>query len=162
MSIARALLPLLVVSVVAACGPKPKPASPLTAQPAAPHEAGTAVAPPPPPAGIATHHEASESLRLCSWNMEKLGHGSKDYAALARVLEDYCDASVVIEVMQKGGDHPGYEALLNALGNSWTGLVTDAPRPRTTSGNSEFYAVVWRDGALTECEGGERPALRRR
>lgn len=93
-------------------------------------------------------------LRLCSWNLKKLGHGdAKDYPTIAAILDSECDAAVVIEVMQKGGTHPGYDALLDALGRSWSGLVTDRPRPNTTSGNSEFYAVVWRASALDTCEG---------
>jgi len=93
-------------------------------------------------------------LRLCSWNVKKLGHGStKNYEATASVLEDHCDASVIVEVMQKGGTHPGYEDLMAALGSGWTGVVTEEPRPNTTDGYAEFYAVVWRTGVLSQCEG---------
>lgn len=105
-------------------------------------------------AGHPSHTVHPEALRLCSWNIKKLGHGqAKDYDAVAAVLESSCDASVVLEIMQKQGEAPGYTQLLDALGAGWTGLITSAPRPNTTSANSEFYAIVWRVEHLEQCSG---------
>jgi endonuclease/exonuclease/phosphatase family metal-dependent hydrolase len=93
-------------------------------------------------------------LRVGGWNMKKLGHGtSKDVARLAQVVESHFDVVAVIEAMQKGGGHPGYDALLAQLGDGWDGMVTDDPRPNTTSGNAEFYAVVYRVAAARPCDG---------
>lgn len=99
--------------------------------------------------------EAKEySVRLGSWNVKKLGHGGKkDYAKLASVIDKNFDILAIIEVMQKGGEHPGYEALMNALGAAWTGQVTDTPRPATASGDAEYYAIIWRASTLRPCAG---------
>jgi hypothetical protein len=71
-------------------------------------------------------------LRLGEWNLKKLRHGdSTDFPGVAEVIEAHFDMMVVIEVMQKGGTHPGYDSLMSALGTGWTGVVTDEPRPNT-------------------------------
>lgn len=94
------------------------------------------------------------SMRLCSWNVRKLGHGATtDFGAVAGIVEGECDAAVVLEVMQKNGEHPGYAMLSDALGPEWAGVVTETPRPNTTSANSEFYAMVWRTTVLAQCQG---------
>ena len=63
---------------------------------------------------------ASEVLRLGSWNIKKLGHGSaKDYPLVAKIIEDNFDIMGVVEVMQKGGGHPGYDSLISQLGAEW-------------------------------------------
>ena len=94
------------------------------------------------------------SIRLGSWNLKKLGHSStKDYDAIARVIEKNLDIMAVIEVMQKHEGHPGYDALMAQLGPGWTGQVTDRPRPATSSGNSEFYAIIWRKSEVRACSG---------
>ncbi|MFC1896614.1 SH3 domain-containing protein [Thermodesulfobacteriota bacterium] len=96
--------------------------------------------------------ETGRVIRLGSWNIKKLGHGSsKDYALLAQVIGSNFDVLAVVEVMQKQGGHPGYDALLSALGPDWDGLVTDSPRPNTGAGHSEFYAVLYRQGLLRPC-----------
>lgn len=93
-------------------------------------------------------------LRLCGWNIERLGHkNGKDYPLVRRIIEDHCDAAVLLEVMQKHGAAGGYARLREQLGPSWTGLLTKTPRPNTNSGNSEFYAIVYRRGALETCDG---------
>ena len=93
-------------------------------------------------------------LRLGGWNVKKLGHGSrKDFARVAEVIEENFDIVAVVEVMQKGGAHPGYDALIAQLGAGWDGMVTGAPRPNTTSGNAEFYAVVYRAQMIDPCAG---------
>jgi hypothetical protein len=95
-----------------------------------------------------------ELLRLGGWNVKKLGHGSgKDFVRVAEVIDEHFDIVAVVEVMQKGGAHPGYDALLAQLGAGWDGLVTSAPRPNTTSGNAEFYAVVYRAQRIDPCDG---------
>ena len=40
-----------------------------------------------------------------------------------------------------------------ALGAKWRGVVTKRPRPDTTSGSAEFYAVVWRTERAALCDG---------
>jgi len=85
----------------------------------------------------------SNAIRIGTWNMKKLGHGStKDFALLT-----------VIEVMQKQGGHAGYDTLLARLGSAWAGMVTESPRPRTGSGNAEFYAVLYRPNRVEPCAG---------
>lgn len=101
--------------------------------------------PPPAPEG---------KIRLCGWNIERLGHeNGKDYQLVGRIIEDHCDAAVLVEVMQKKGAAGGYTELRTKLGPGWTGLITKTPRPNSSSGNSEFYAVVYRFGALETCKG---------
>ena len=93
-------------------------------------------------------------LRLGSWNMKKLGHGSsKDYRLVAQIIESNFDILAMIEVMQKGQRHPGYDSVVTRLGTGWTGIITDHPRPNTTSGNAEFYAVVYRNALVRSVTG---------
>lgn len=94
-------------------------------------------------------------LRLGTWNIKKLGHGtSKDYSMVAGVIDENFDILTLIEVMQKGQGHPGYDALLQELGGSWTGVITETPRPATTAGDAEFYAVLDRPAAVRPCADG--------
>lgn len=98
-------------------------------------------------------------IRMGSWNIKKLGHGSsKNYPLVASIIDDNFDVLAIVEVMQNGGGHPGYEALLSGLGANWVGVITDTPRPNTSSGNAEFYAVVYRKGHAKLCDGW--PGLR--
>ncbi len=93
-------------------------------------------------------------LRLGGWNIKKLGHGSsKDFARVAEVIEENFDVIAVVEVMQKGGARPGYDSLASQLGPDWAGVVTTSPRPNTTSGNAEFYAVFYRADRIDACAG---------
>lgn len=93
-------------------------------------------------------------IRLGAWNIKKLGHGSsKDYPTVAGIINDNFDIVAVIEVMQKTLTHPGYDSLLAALGSGWFGMVTDLPRPNTTSGNSEYYAIIYRISHIRPCTG---------
>jgi hypothetical protein len=72
-------------------------------------------------------------------HIKKLGHGSnKDYEKVANIIEGNFDILTVIEVMQKGGDHPGYDDLMQALGAEWAGTITDSPRPNTNAGDADF------------------------
>lgn len=97
-------------------------------------------------------------LRLGTWNVKKLGHGtSKNYSMLAGVINENFDVLTLIEVMQKGQGHPGYDALLQELGGSWAGVITETPRPSTAAGDAEFYAILYRPSAIRPCVDG--PAL---
>jgi hypothetical protein len=97
-------------------------------------------------------------LRLGTWNVKKLGHGSsKDYSTIAGVINENFDILTLIEVMQKGQGHPGYDALLQELGGSWVGVISETPRPSTNAGDAEFYAILYRPLAVRPCADG--PAL---
>ena len=98
--------------------------------------------------------QTGEIIRLGTWNIKKLGHGdSKDYPLVAQIIESHFDILAVVEVMQKGRQHPGYEALMTALGNGWSGLITNSPRPNTGAGHAEFYAVAYRNALVRPCTG---------
>lgn len=91
-------------------------------------------------------------LRLGAWNIKKLGHGfAKDFGRVGQIIESNFDIMAVVEVMEKGGGHPGYDALIVALGTGWAGIVTAEPRPNTTSGSAEFYAIVYRPDVVSPC-----------
>lgn len=93
-------------------------------------------------------------IRLGTWNIKKLGHGAtKDYSAVAAVINDHFDVLTVIEVMQKSRGHPGYDAIIQALGPSWAGMITSTPRPNTGAGDAEFYAILYRPTILSPCVG---------
>lgn len=93
-------------------------------------------------------------IRVGSWNIKKLGHGSnKDYPAVARIIAQNFDVLAIIEVMQKAGGHPGYDTLITELGQHWSGIVTESPRPRTSSGSAEFYAILYRTETVRTCSG---------
>lgn len=103
---------------------------------------------------LATAAEAENSIRIGGWNIKKLGHGTaKDYGLIRSIIEANFDVMGVIEVMQKGGMHPGYDALMNTLGPGWAGQVTVSPRPKTNSGSAEFYAVIYRSPQVRLCDG---------
>jgi len=102
---------------------------------------------------------APELLRLGGWNVKKLGHGtSKDIPLVASIINANFDIVAIVEVMQKAGGHPGYDSLVAQLGSNWPGMVTATPRPNTTSGNAEFYAVLYRTQRIEPC--GGRTSLR--
>ncbi len=103
---------------------------------------------------IANAAQTGEIIRMGTWNIKKLGHGdSKDYPLVAQIIESHFDILAVVEVMQKGQQHPGYEALMSALGNGWSGLITVSPRPNTRAGHAEFYAVAYRNALVRPCTG---------
>lgn len=105
-------------------------------------------------AQIVAAAESGQIIRVGSWNIKKLGHGTKkDYQKVAQIISTHFDLVCVIEVMQKERGHPGYDDLLNELGSTWTGLVTDSPRPNTTSGSAEYYAILYRDTVIEPCAG---------
>ncbi|HKO91683.1 MAG TPA: endonuclease/exonuclease/phosphatase family protein [Polyangiaceae bacterium] len=128
---------------VIGCGGTPAPGVPVAPAP------GVPVAPAPAPRAVA----ARAALRLCTWNIAKLGHRQgKDFRVLGSVLEQNCDLAAILEVMQKGGRHPGYERLREVLGAGWTGTVTASPRPNHGAGHAEFYAALWRPEKVAWCE----------
>ena len=93
-------------------------------------------------------------IRLGSWNIKKLGHGSnKNFVLVAQIIESHYDIVAVVEVMQKGGGHAGYDSLVAQLGNGWAGVVTGDPRPDTSSGSAEFYAILFRPVRVRLCSG---------
>jgi hypothetical protein len=97
---------------------------------------------------------AAGEIRLGSWNIKKLGHGaSKNFAVVAQIIESRYDVIAVVEVMQKGGGHPGYDSLISQLGNGWAGVVTADPRPDSSSGSAEFYAILFRPARVRLCNG---------
>lgn len=101
--------------------------------------------------------EADKTIRIGSWNIKKLGHGSsKDFLLVAKTIDSNFDILAVVEVMQKQEGHPGYDALLSALGSGWSGLVTDTPRPNTNAGYAEYYAVLYRSALVRTCEGWKK------
>lgn len=93
-------------------------------------------------------------IRLGTWNIKKLGHGTrKNYPLVSQIIDDNFDVIAIIEVMQKQHGHPGYDELMQQLGNGWVGLITDTPRHDTSSGSSEFYAIVYRKSTVRPCTG---------
>ena len=103
---------------------------------------------------VAGVEEAERTIRVGSWNIKKLGHGSsKDFPLVAKTIDSNFDILSVVEVMQKQGGHPGYDALLAALGSGWSSVVTDTPRPNTNAGHAEYYAILYRSALVKTCEG---------
>jgi hypothetical protein len=97
---------------------------------------------------------ATDSIRLGGWNIKKLGHGdATNFALVVQIIELNFDIVAVVEVMQRSGGRPGYDTLLQRLGTGWAGMVTARPRPNTSSGNSEFYAVLYRTQRVRPCDG---------
>lgn len=103
---------------------------------------------------LSLEQESGKIVRVGSWNIKKLGHGNqKDYATVAKIIDANFDVMAVVEVMQKGGGHPGYDKLVSVLGPEWNGLVTGEPRPNTGSGSAEFYAILYRPALVRTCSG---------
>jgi hypothetical protein len=135
-----------VVAQVAPAAAMPVPAPPPAAA-VAPAPAVVAAATASPTPRVAT-------IRLGEWNLRSLGHGTdKDYARIAAVIDEHFDILTVIEVVQVAGGHPGYEALLHALGAQWAGMITDTPRPNTAADGAEYYAILYRPDRVRPCAG---------
>lgn len=99
------------------CGPgRPAPAAETRAatdQPAAGGEEE--------PTARDTSDIEPRTVRLGAWNIKKLGHGSsKRYDLVAQVIEEHFDLVAILEVMQKGGTHPGYDELLGQAQETMT------------------------------------------
>jgi hypothetical protein len=73
---------------------------------------------------------------------------------VAGVIDGNFDILTLIEVMQKGLGHPGYDMLLQQLGGTWAGVITETPRPSTTAGDAEYYAILYRLAAVRPCADG--------
>lgn len=71
---------------------------------------------------------------------------------MARVISEHCDATVLLEVMQEDGSAPGYDALLEELGEAWVGARSDEARPEGAH-YAEYGAIVWRRVLLEFCKG---------
>jgi Endonuclease/Exonuclease/phosphatase family len=134
----------------------PMPAAPAASAPPSAPAASTGVAEPvrstPPVAPAPTATPAAATIRLGEWNLRSLGRDrGKDLARIAAVIDAHFDILVLIEVWQVGGAHPGYDALLDALGPTWAGLISDSARPNTTADGAEFYAIVYRRDLVRPC-----------
>jgi len=106
---------------------------------------------------VADAEETGQVIRVGSWNIKKLGHGSsKDYDRVATIINSNFDLIAVVEVMQKQNGHPGYDSLMAKLGSEWNGLITNSPRPNTTAGHAEFYAILYRVSIIRPCAGWTR------
>jgi exonuclease III len=90
---------------------------------------------PPPPPTVST-------VRIGSWNIKRLGHGTTRFDLVAEVIEEEVDILAVEEVMTRAG----VDALMKEL-PGWTAVVSDPPVGR--NGYEERYAVLVRDGAAT-------------
>lgn len=98
--------------------------------------------------------DTSATLRIGAWNIKKLGHGSnKDFPLVAEIIEENFDVLALIEVMQKQGGHPGYDALMSVLGDGWAGVISTTPRPDTSAGHAEYYAVIYRANLVELSQG---------
>jgi hypothetical protein len=133
-------------SSVAAAAMAPASAPPATALPIEPTH--------PAPPGAATPTPLSAAIRLGEWNLRSLGRDhSKDLTRIAAAIDANFDILVLIEVWQLGGAHPGYDALMNALGPSWAGQISTAARPDTGAEGAEYYAIVYRRDRVRPCPG---------
>ncbi len=104
-------------------------------------------------ANTSTKAKEPQNLRVGAWNIKKLGHGDKkDYVAIAKVINCHFDVVAVVEVMQKGRGHPGYDHLKTELGSRWGGEITTRPRPNTSVGDAEYYAIFYRKDRIAICD----------
>ena len=97
---------------------------------------------------------APDLIRLGGWNIKKLGHGtSTNFALVVQIIAQNFDIVAVVEVMQRSGGRPGYDTLLQQLGPAWSGMITSKPRPNTSAGDAEFYAILYRPQRIQPCDG---------
>lgn len=87
---------------------------------------------------------APRLIHLASWNLKRLGHGTKRFDLAARVIAQQ-DVVALEEVMTPGG----VDELLRRL-PGWGALVSSAPVGR--AGYSELYAVLYRKDAVRPLE----------
>ncbi len=99
-----------------------------------------------------TSEPEPKPLRLCSWNIERLGSSGKDLGTIVALLDEYCDAAVLLEVLRENDAAPGWDQVLEELGDDWLGVRTEEPRPEKAN-YAEYVAVAWRKGALEPCSG---------
>jgi len=127
------LLALAAVALAACPGPGRKPASLAAPGRRPPH------ARPRPPVA-----PAPRLIHLASWNLKRLGHGTKRLDLAARVIARQ-DVVALEEVMTTGG----VDELLQRL-PGWGALVSPAPVGR--AGYSELYAVLYRKDTVRPLE----------
>ncbi|MGB0679556.1 MAG: hypothetical protein ACPGUV_07845 [Polyangiales bacterium] len=95
-----------------------------------------------------------QQLRLGIWHLPGFGRSRGwDFEAIAEVVRSHYDMVALLGVAQVKDKSPGYEGLLLALGEEWTGVITHTPRPRQDSRDSEHYAVIWRWAHVRPCGG---------
>ena len=98
-------------------------------------------------------------LRLGTWNLRGLGaDNERDYATIASVIDGNFDILTLTEIAPSEGGQRGFSRLLNALGETWAGLLTAAPLPDAAAPDAEHYAIVYRRDRLRTCPGW--PGLR--
>jgi endonuclease/exonuclease/phosphatase family metal-dependent hydrolase len=129
---ARFALALVAVALAGCPGPAAAPRrAPLAPPPrtAPPPRAHRHPPSPPQPA-------PRRLVRLASWNLKRLGHGTKRLDLAARIMRDQ-DVVALEEVMTPAGVND-----LLALLPGWAALVSPAPVGR--AGYAEHYAVLYR------------------
>lgn len=130
----------LVLALALAACPAPAAAPARTQAPAARRPAAPREARPAPP--VPTRRPIP--IRLASWNLKRLGHGTKRLDLAVRVMREL-DVVALEEVMTPRG----VDELL-ALLPGWAALVSPAPVGR--AGYAEHYAVLYREDALRPVE----------
>ena len=109
------------------------------------------------PTPVPTAAAGPGSIRLGEWNLRSLGRGpDKDVHRIAAVIDANFDILAITEILQINGGHPGYDALIDALGATWAGQITDTPRPNIAADGVEYYAVLYRRSLVRPCAGWER------
>ena len=129
----------LILLVAAAGCTRPRPAAPASTTARPPRAATRPTAPRPEPA-----REAPATIALGSWNLRRLGHGTKRLDLAARLIASH-DVVALQEVMSPAG----VRALLEHL-PGWDAAISPAPVGR--AGYAEHYAVLYRRDAATVTE----------
>lgn len=136
----RAAACIVAIAILAAGCTRPGPAAPD----------GTTEAPRPPRQPAATRPTAPAPagqpapLRLASWNLRRLGHGTKRLDLAARLIADH-DVVALQEVMSPDGVH---SLLVHLPG--WSASISPSPVGR--SGYAEHYAVLYRTDVASVVE----------
>jgi hypothetical protein len=87
---------------------------------------------------IAVTFCSAQEISIASYNMMRLGYGTKDYATLASVVDDF-DLVGAIEVMRPAG----MESVLQKLPESWSYVISD--RAVGTLSYREYYGFFYND-----------------
>lgn len=91
-----------------------------------------------------------EPVTLASWNVLRLGDGGqKSYPALAQIVERF-DLVALQEVMNEEGLSRLKDAVVNASGEPWEGLISE---PVGRRGEPERYAFLWRPRTVQYVDG---------
>ena len=78
---------------------------------------------------VAEAATTGDLLRLGEWNVKKLGHGTKDFALVAKIINENFDIVAIVEVMQKGGDHTATLAIARPFRQDRTRLEWNPDSP---------------------------------